>query len=117
MSAPLPNAVNEENSKREKMDFVQNHLKREKKRKKNLFFRLGSLVCERRNRFLEVWVHTSRKGGRLAAFGERPSHFGAARRSQMDITPLPNVSAAAKCRKRRKLKERKNGLCSESSET
>ena len=38
MSAPLPNAVNEENSKREKMDFVQNHLKREKKRKKNLFF-------------------------------------------------------------------------------
>ena len=61
--------------------------------------------------------HTSRKGGRLAAFGERPSHFGAARRSQMDITPLPNVSAAAKCRKRRKLKERKNGLCSESSET
>ena len=32
MSAPLPNAVNEENSKREKMNFVQNHLKREKNR-------------------------------------------------------------------------------------
>ena len=51
MSAPLPNAVNEENSKREKMDFVQNHLKREKK--KIFFFRLGSLVWERRNCFLE----------------------------------------------------------------
>ena len=38
MSAPLPNAVNEENSKREKMDFVQNHLKREKKKKKSFFF-------------------------------------------------------------------------------
>ena len=65
----------------------------------------------------QIIIHTSRKSGRLAAFWERPSHFGAARRSQMDITPLPNVSAAAKCRKRRKLKERKNELCSESSET
>ena len=54
MSAPLPNAVNEENSKREKMDFVQNHLKREKKEEKIFFFRLGSLIWERRNRFLEV---------------------------------------------------------------
>ena len=62
-------------------------------------------------------IQTSRKGGRLAEFWERPSPFGAARRSQMDITPLPNVRAAAKCRKRRKLKERKNELCSESSET
>ena len=40
MSAPLPNAVNEENSKREKMNFVQNHLKREKKEKKSFFLGL-----------------------------------------------------------------------------
>jgi len=37
MSAPLPNAVNEENRKREKMNVVQNYLKREKKRKNILF--------------------------------------------------------------------------------
>ena len=44
MSAPLPNAVNEENSKREKMDFVQNHLKREKKEKTRWMFRKHQLM-------------------------------------------------------------------------
>ena len=37
MSAPLPNAVNEENPKKEKMNVVQNHMKREKNGKKNYF--------------------------------------------------------------------------------